>query len=58
MTPKTSQDDILEILWEKMAVDEVAMSIRRPAREPYAWDGVAEVRPFGAMEKNIVEGVY
>ena len=22
------------------------------------WDGVAEVRPFGAMEKNIVEGVY
>ena len=27
-------------------------------RPPYAWDGVAEVRPFGAMEKNIVEGVY
>ncbi|HEU0009161.1 MAG TPA: hypothetical protein VFT34_05015 [Verrucomicrobiae bacterium] len=33
-------------------------AIRRPPREPYAWDGVAEVRPFGAMEKNIVEGVY
>jgi len=30
-------------------------------REPYAdrpWDGVAEVRPFGAMQKQIVEGVY
>jgi len=23
-----------------------------------AWDGVAEVRPFGAMQKTIVEGVY
>jgi phenylacetate-coenzyme A ligase PaaK-like adenylate-forming protein len=33
-------------------------AIRRAPREPYAWDGVAEVRPFGAMEKNIVEGVY
>lgn len=33
-------------------------AMRRPAREPYAWDGVAEVRPFGAMEKQIVEGVY
>jgi phenylacetate-coenzyme A ligase PaaK-like adenylate-forming protein len=33
-------------------------AIRREARAPYAWDGVAEVRPFGAMEKNIVEGVY
>jgi len=33
-------------------------AIRRPAREPYAWDGVGEVRPFGAMEKTIVEGVY
>jgi hypothetical protein len=29
-----------------------------PAAPPYAWDGVAEVRPFGAMEKQIVEGVY
>ncbi len=33
-------------------------AIRRPPRHPYAWDGVAEVRPFGAMEKTIVEGVY
>jgi phenylacetate-coenzyme A ligase PaaK-like adenylate-forming protein len=33
-------------------------ALRRPPRGPYAWDGVAEVRPFGAMEKNIVEGVY
>ena len=27
-------------------------AIRREPRAPYAWDGVAEVRPFGAMEKN------
>lgn len=33
-------------------------AIRRPPRAPYPWDGVAEVRPFGAMEKSIVEGVY
>jgi phenylacetate-coenzyme A ligase PaaK-like adenylate-forming protein len=33
-------------------------AIRREPRAPYAWDGVAEVRPFGAMEKHIVEGVY
>jgi phenylacetate-coenzyme A ligase PaaK-like adenylate-forming protein len=33
-------------------------AIRREPRAPYAWDGVAEVRPFGAMEKTIVEGVY
>src|SRR5437773_9292488 len=33
-------------------------AIRCQPRPPYAWDGVAEVRPFGAMEKNIVEGVY
>ena len=33
-------------------------AIRREPRAPYAWDGVAEVRPFGALEKNIVEGVY
>ena len=33
-------------------------AIRRAPRAPYSWDGVAEVRPFGAMEKNIVEGVY
>ena len=33
-------------------------ALRRPPRAPYPWDGVAEVRPFGAMEKTIVEGVY
>jgi len=33
-------------------------ALRRRPREPYAWDGVGEVRPFGAMEKTIVEGVY
>jgi hypothetical protein len=33
-------------------------AIRREPRPPYAWDGVGEARPFGAMEKNIVEGVY
>jgi hypothetical protein len=33
-------------------------ALRRPPRPPYAWDGVGEVRPFGAMEKQIVEGVY
>ena len=33
-------------------------AVRREPRPPYAWDGVGEVRPFGAMEKNIVEGVY
>ena len=27
-------------------------AIRREPRPPYAWDGVAEVRPFGAMEKD------
>jgi hypothetical protein len=33
-------------------------ALRRAPRPPYAWDGVAEVRPFGAMEKQIVEGGY
>jgi phenylacetate-coenzyme A ligase PaaK-like adenylate-forming protein len=33
-------------------------AIRREPYSKYPWDGVAEVRPFGAMEKNIVEGVY
>jgi phenylacetate-coenzyme A ligase PaaK-like adenylate-forming protein len=30
---------------------------RKPCRQ-YPWDGVAQVRPFGAMTKKIVEGVY
>ena len=29
-------------------------AIRRQSRPPYAWDGVAEVRPLGALEKKIV----
>ncbi|MGV3771752.1 MAG: hypothetical protein ACO1QB_02550 [Verrucomicrobiales bacterium] len=33
-------------------------ALRRVPCDRYPWDGVAEVRPFGAMEKNIVEGVY
>ena len=33
-------------------------AIRKEPRSPYPWDGLAEVRPFGAMEKKIVEGVY
>ncbi len=33
-------------------------ALRRKPRNQYAWDGVAEVRPFGAMQKTIVEGVY
>jgi phenylacetate-coenzyme A ligase PaaK-like adenylate-forming protein len=33
-------------------------AIRRRPRDPYIWDGVADVRPFGAMQKTIVEGVY
>ena len=33
-------------------------ALRKKPWEQAPWDGVAEVRPFGAMEKNIVEGVY
>jgi hypothetical protein len=33
-------------------------ALRRKPCGPYEWDGVAEVRPFGAMENKIVEGVY
>jgi hypothetical protein len=33
-------------------------ALRKKPWEKAPWDGVAEVRPFGAMEKNIVEGVY
>ena len=31
---------------------------RREPCELYPWDGVGEVRPFGAMQTKIVEGVY
>jgi phenylacetate-coenzyme A ligase PaaK-like adenylate-forming protein len=33
-------------------------AIRRPPHAPYPWDGVGDVRPFGALEKKIIEGVY
>ena len=33
-------------------------ALRRRPCEQYVWDGVAEVRPFGANEQKIVEGVY
>ena len=33
-------------------------AIRRQPCEQYPWDGVGDVRPFGAMERKIVEGVY
>lgn len=33
-------------------------AIRRPPCDQYPWDGVGEVRPFGASEKPIIEGVY
>ena len=33
-------------------------AIRRKPIEKYPWDGVGDVRPFGAMEKTVVEGVY
>ncbi|MEM7394798.1 MAG: hypothetical protein AAF492_20895, partial [Verrucomicrobiota bacterium] len=33
-------------------------AIRRPPTNLYPWDAVGEVRPFGASEKKIIEGVY
>ena len=33
-------------------------AIRRRPTDAYPWDGVGEVRPFGAAENKIVEGVY
>jgi phenylacetate-coenzyme A ligase PaaK-like adenylate-forming protein len=33
-------------------------AVRREPCELYPWDGVGEVRPLGALEKTIVEGVY
>ncbi|MBI1368536.1 MAG: AMP-binding protein [Planctomycetes bacterium] len=32
--------------------------IRRKPCEQYPWDGVGDVRPFGASKQTIVEGVY
>ena len=31
---------------------------REPPSEQFPWDGVGEVRPFGAMEQKTIEGVY
>ncbi len=33
-------------------------AMRRHPFGRWAWDGVGEVRPFGAMEKKTIEGVY
>ena len=33
-------------------------AIRREPCALYPWDGVGEVRPFGAMQEPIIEGVY
>jgi len=33
-------------------------AIRRQPCPPFFWDGVGDVRPFGATEKKIIEGVY
>jgi len=32
-------------------------AIRRKPHTPYAWDGVGDVRPFGALENKVIEGV-
>jgi len=33
-------------------------AIRREPHAKYAWDGVGDVRPFGALTKKVIEGVY
>lgn len=33
-------------------------AIRRHPHAKYAWDGVGDVRPFGALTKSVIEGVY
>ena len=33
-------------------------AIRRHPHEKYPWDGVGDVRPFGALTKKVIEGVY
>jgi phenylacetate-coenzyme A ligase PaaK-like adenylate-forming protein len=33
-------------------------AIRRKPHAKYAWDGVGDVRPFGALTKSVIEGVY
>jgi len=31
---------------------------RKPYDSRYPWDGVGDVRPFGSLEKKVIEGVY
>ena len=33
-------------------------AIRRKPHDKYPWDGVGDVRPFGALTKKVIEGVY
>jgi phenylacetate-coenzyme A ligase PaaK-like adenylate-forming protein len=33
-------------------------AIRRPPCPQFPWDGAGDVRPFGMLEKKVVEGVY
>ena len=33
-------------------------AIRRPHHAKYPWDGVGDVRPFGALTGKVIEGVY
>jgi len=33
-------------------------AIRRQPCGKYPWDGVGDVRPFGMLEKKVIEGVY
>lgn len=33
-------------------------ALRRPPIDGLPWDGVGDVRPFGATEKKVIEGVY
>jgi len=33
-------------------------AIRRKPHAKYAWDGVGDVRPFGALSGKVIEGVY
>ena len=33
-------------------------ALRRRPIDGFPWDGVGDVRPFGASEKKIIEGVY
>jgi hypothetical protein len=33
-------------------------AIRRPACEPYPWDGAGNVQPYSGFASTVVEGVY